>query len=752
MDVGLTMQQKNSESSAADAYIQQATQEEETISLSDISAVIICHKWWILTSLIMAVLIGIAKVLIKTPVYSAKGVIQVVQKRSGFEKLEGLELFLGGEKNVSAEIEILNTRMIMGRVAEKQEVHIVAEPKTLPLIGGFICRLYHGDTPNSPWLGLSSYAWGGEIIQISSFDVPKEYLDKTFELTAGEAGSFTITNSNGQTVLSGSEGARANNGEFSIFAVRLKARAGTKFRIKKLSRESAFNYLKEHFSVKELGNHSGILELSFTGHKPEQIRRILDEIQKTYLRLNIDYHSAETEKTLKFLEDQLPRLKDQMNKAEYAYNSYRQKRGSLDLNLETEGVLNSLLDIENATFLLKLEKEELRHRFTAEHPTIQAIDAKLAKLIQRRKQVNIEVSQLPETQQTVLRLARDMEVSTNLYTSLLNTAQQLRVSKAGTIGNIRIIDNAVVSTQPIDTKPLLVIAAFTLFGVMASMLIIFVIRALRVAIDNPDLIEAKIGLPVYASVPHSKTEVLLSRKIKKWPRRKIEKELQGCTLLAEIKPDDLAIESLRSLRTTLHFALLDAPHTSLLITGSRCCLGKSFLAANLGVVLAQLGKRTVVVDADMRRGQINTRLGLDREIGISEYIAGQANISEIFKSTVIQNLYAVTSGNMPPNPSELLMHKRFEMLLKDLRHNSDIQIFDAPPVLAVSDAAIIGRHVGATLLVVRAGTQPLFELEQAVIRLNQAGVSVKGFIFNDINLDRQHRRYGQKGYIYQYTR
>jgi tyrosine-protein kinase Etk/Wzc len=743
MEFDLPMQQENSLLNAVDANIQQSAQQEETISLSDILAICMSYKWWILMSAIIALLIGVATILTKAPVYRAKGLIQVVQKRSGFEQLESLEPFLGGEPNVSAEIEILNTRMIMDRVAAKQKVDIVAEPKTFPLIGGYICRKYNDKKPNSPWLGFLSYAWGGEVIQISSLEVPKEYLDKPLELIAGEAGTFTITNSNGQKVLRGSVGARASNGDFAIFAVKLKARVGTKFRLIKLSKESAFNSLQQHFSVKERGKQSGILELSFTGHNPDLIRRILDEIQKTYLRLNIDYHSAQTEKTLEFLEAQLPNLKDQMNKAEYAYNSYRQKRGSLDLNLETQGVLKSLLDIENASLLLKQEKEELRHRFTSEHPTIQAIDAKLAKLNDRRKQVNKEVSQLPETQQTVLRLARDMEVSTNLYTSLLNTAQQLRVSKAGTIGNIRIIDNAAVSSQPVDAKPFLVLIAFTLFGLMVSLVIILIVRAQRVVIDDPDSIEGKIGLPVYALVPHSKAEETLSRKR--------TKGLQGCTLLAETKPDDLAIESLRSLRTTLHFALLDAPHSTLLITGSRPYLGKSFLAMNLGAVLAQLDKRTVVVDADLRRGQINTRFGLDRAIGISEYIADQATISEIIKSTAIQNLYAVTSGCIPPNPSELLMHKRFEMLLKELRDHSDIQIIDAPPVLTVSDAAIIGRHVGATLLVARAGTHPIYELEHTVKRLNQAGVSVKGFIFNDINLNRQRSRYGQKGYIYQYT-
>jgi tyrosine-protein kinase Etk/Wzc len=152
-------------------------------------------------------------------------------------------------------------------------------------------------------------------------------------------------------------------------------------------------------------------------------------------------------------------------------------------------------------------------------------------------------------------------------------------------------------------------------------------------------------------------------------------------LLAVKFPEDDAVESLRSLRTTLHFALLDAQQNSLLITGSSPGLGKSFISKNLGAVLAQLGKRVVIIDADMRRGHINKEFGLPRAMGVSEFVTGQATLENIIKPTSVPNLYVVTTGQIPPNPSELLMHSRFEELLKQLSEQFDNLIVDAPPIL-----------------------------------------------------------------------
>jgi tyrosine-protein kinase Etk/Wzc len=718
-------------------------QDDDTIALGEIIADIVTRKWLVAITTLLCFLIGVAVVFVSKPVYRAKGLLQIEENSTGMERLETLQSLMGDDTTVSAEIEILNSRMILGRVVAKQNLDIVVAPKTFPLIGGVIARRYMGDRPNPPWFGLSSYAWGGEVIQVDSFDVPREYLNHPLLLVVGDADAFAVIDENGKEVLKGIVGTRANSKGVSIFVAHIKARSGTMFRLIKLSKETAINDLRNHFKVKERRKQSGILELSLTGYDTNKVMVVLDEIQKTYLRLNVERRSIQAEKTLRFLETQLPVLKAQVDTAEAAYNSYRQSRGSLDLSLETQGVLKSVIDIENATLKLKEEREELRQRFTAEHPTIQAVDAKLARLVERRKQLDREVNRLPDTQQTVLRLARDMKVSTNLYIELLNTAQQLKVSKAGTVGDVRIIDDAIVAHKPVGPGAVTILVIAFLLGLLVSMVTILLLRALRVVIEDPETIEAKLGLPVYATVPHSKAEAALSRKLR---RGQVSGELLAVTM-----PNDDAVESLRSLRTSLHFALLDTPRSSLLMTSPSPNVGKSFLSKNLGVVLAQLGKRIVIVDADLRRGHLHKEFSLERIIGLTEYITSQSTLPEIVKSTSIPNLFVLTTGQIPPNPSELLMHPRFEALLSELSEKYDTLIIDAPPVLAVSDAVIIGRHVGATMIVTRAGKHPIFELEQAVKRLNQAGVHVKGFIFNDLNTNRQRKRYGYKGYVFQYS-
>jgi len=716
--------------------------EDEGLALGEIIAVLIDYRWLIAAISLAALVLGLAWLFVAKPVYRADGLLQIEEKSSGVGSLKALQPLLGDDTTVSAELEILSSRMVLGRVVGKLKLDIIAKPRTLPLIGAAVARRYQGDEPNSPWLGLSSFAWGGERIQVDSLDVPAQALDETLTLIAGEGGSFELVDNDDQQVVKGKVGVRGSGQGYSIFVAQLNARPGTRFRLTKLSAESAIDDVRRRYSVKERGKKSGVLELSLTGPDPEEIGLVLDDILNTYVRQNVERRSAEAEKTLKFLETQLPALKKESDNAEAAYNNYRQNRGSLDLNLETQGILKSLVEVENAAVLLKQERDELRQHFTPEHPRIQAMDNKLQRLNERRKQFEGEVSRLPDTQQTVLRLARDVEVSTKLYTELLNTAQQLRVSKAGTVGDVRVIDIAAVGREPVGAKPVAILGIALLLGLLVSMVAIWLLRSLRVVVEDPEIIESQLGLPVYATVPHCQTEIDLHRRAKVG---------EASELLAVAYPEEDAVESLRGLRTTLHFALLDAQRNSLLITGSSPGLGKSFISKNLGAVLAQVGKRVVIVDADLRRGHIHKEFGLPRAVGVSEYVAGQASLDEILKTSPVPNMWVVTTGQIPPNPSELLMHQRFEALLGELGARFDTVIVDAPPVLAVSDAAIIGRHVGATLMVARAGKHPIRELEQAVKRLNQAGVQVRGFVFNDLNVNRQRYRYGYKGYVYRYS-
>lgn len=717
---------------------------DDEINLGEIIATLLEYKWLIALVTFFATLLGAVWLYIATPIYQADALLQIEDKKAaGLTALAELQPLLGDSVSISAQLEILNSRMILGRVVNQLKLDIDARPNYMPVFGEAIARRYAEEDLAAPMFGLHQYAWGGEKIRIESLEVPKELLGEPLTLRAGEQGKYQLFNEDGVKLLDGEIDKSVAGQNITLFVSQLQARPGTEFTLTKATEQATVQKLRENYKVKERSKASGVLEATLVGADADKLPLVLNDILNSYVRQNVEFRSAEAESTLKFLETQLPLLKTQLDTAEATFNNYRQSRGSVDLTLETKGVLDSIVDIEKETIKLQQQREELRQRFTAEHPNVQALDAQLDRFKTKRSQFERNVSSLPTTQQTILRLQRDVEVSNKLYTELLNSAQQLRVSKAGTVGDARVIDAAQVSIKPISPKGALILAVAMLVGLLSSIVMIWAIRSLRVMVEDPDKLEKQLGLPVYATIPHSKSEDMLAREIKSGKRKG--------ELLAIDYPEDDAVESLRGLRTTIHFALLDADKGSLLITGPSPGIGKSFISKNLGAVLAQSGKRVAIIDADLRKGHIHREFGMQREIGVSEFVSGNAKLADILKQTEVEGLSVITTGQRPPNPSELLMHPNFAELLEQVGGLFDILIIDAPPILAVSDAAIIGRHTGATLMVARAGKHPIREIEQAVKRLAQAGVQVKGFVFNDIDTTRQRYRYGYSGYVYRYS-
>ncbi|MEQ6341798.1 MAG: polysaccharide biosynthesis tyrosine autokinase [Gammaproteobacteria bacterium] len=716
---------------------------DDVISLGEMIATALEYKWLMLAVTGLAVILGAGWLFISTPIYQADALLQI-EGQKGVSALKELQPLMEEDStSVSSQLEIIKSRMILGRVVDNLKLDIVATPAHMPVMGAAMARWHDGPVLAEPLFGEPKYAWGGELIKVESLEVPRPLLGMRLTLVAGDNGRYQLLDDHNAPLLQGAVGEPAVGKDMSLYISQLKARPGTHFILTRVSQEDAINRLRANFAVNERVKLSGIIEATLKGADATQTAVILNDIINAYVRQNVEYRSAEAANTLKFLETQLPILKKQSDAAEAAYNNYRQSRGSVDLDIETQGVLASLVDLDKETVKLQQERDLLRQNFTPDHPRIQATDSMLERLKSKRSLLNATVSRLPDTQQAVVRLKRDVEVSNRLYTELLNTAQQLRVSKAGTVGDARIIDQAVVSSHPVEPKGPLIMGISLLLGLLASIVIIWLLRSLRVVVEDPEKIEQQLSLPVYASVPHSKTEIALSRTLKPGKGKG--------EMLAVDYPDDDAIESLRSLRATIHFALLDAAKGSILITGSRQGVGKSFISKNLGAVMAQSGKKVAIIDADLRKGHLHREFGMKRESGVSEFVSGSVSLNDILKPTQVPGLTLITTGQMPPNPSELLMHPRFEELLQRISELHDIVIVDAPPILAVSDAAIIGRLTGATLLVARAGMHPIRELEQAVKRLNQAGVQVKGFVFNDLDTTRQRYRYGYKGYVYRYT-
>jgi tyrosine-protein kinase Etk/Wzc len=425
-------------------------------------------------------------------------------------------------------------------------------------------------------------------------------------------------------------------------------------------------------------------------------------------------------------------------------NEYRLQKGSVDLNIETQGVLQGVVEKRTQITLLQQKRDELRRGFTSSHPTVVAIDKQINRLEVQMKSDNKKITELPETQQVILRLSRDVQVNSELYTTLLNHLQTIKVAKAGTVGDVRVIDHAVLPRLPVRPRKVLIVAISMILGLILGIVLALVRKAMSRGVEDPDIIEKHLNVPVYATVPHSNVQRKLSV-------RKGKNDAEEFSVLAVEDIEDMAIESLRSLRTTLHFAFLEAKNNIIMITGPSPGIGKSFISTNLAFVLANTGKKILLIDGDLRKGYINKTLGLKRENGLSDLISNNISIEEAIRTieTTEGSIDFIPTGDFPPNPSELLLHERFDSLLEHLSDQYDQIIIDSPPILAVTDSCIIGRLASVTLMVVKAGVHPLRELEQSVKRLKQNDVNIKGIVFNDLSASAS--AYGYGGYVYQYS-
>ncbi|HBQ8586896.1 TPA: polysaccharide biosynthesis tyrosine autokinase, partial [Klebsiella pneumoniae] len=412
---------------------------------------------------------------------------------------------------------------------------------------------------------------------------------------------------------------------------------------------------------------------------------------------------------------------------------------SVDLNLEAKAALDTMVALETQLNELTFKESDIAQQFTKSHPAYISLLEKRGTLLKEKERINQQVQKLPKVQQDVLRLTRDVQVGQEIYLQLLNKVQELNILKAGTVGNVRIIDHAAVKIQPVKPKKSLLVVIATLLGGMLSVALVLIRAAFNRGVEGPDELE-KLGVNVYASVPLSA-----------WQTEQTKKQQKGkkLTLLAQHNPADLSIEALRNLRTSLHFAMMEARNNVLMITGPSPAIGKTFITGNLASVIAHGGQKVLLIDADMRKGHLHHYATTASKTGLSDYLCGQQELQQIIVSGEQLGLDFIARGQVPPNPSELLMHPRFAALLEWASQHYDLVLVDTPPLLAVTDAAIVGRLAGTTLLVARFGVTAAKEIEITQRRLEQNGIEVKGAILNAMEKRAAGYYGGSYGY-YQY--
>ena len=478
------------------------------------------------------------------------------------------------------------------------------------------------------------------------------------------------------------------------------------------------------------------------GENKQQISEILNHISQIYFLQNVKRNSAEAEKSLAFLEGHLPGIKAQLTTFEDTLNNYRQENESIDLGLEAQSTLKVMVGLEAQLNQLTFKESEISQRFTKDHPSYKSLLDKRETLLKEKERLNQQVQKLPKTQREVLRMTRDVEVNQQIYIQLLNKVQELSIIKAGTVGNVRILDDAQAYAHAVKPKKPLIVALATLFGCLVSVVFVLIRAVFHRGVESPDEIE-ELGLPVYAAVPKSDLQLELSNRF-----RSSKKKVSGTqALLAESNPADLSVEALRGLRTSLHFAMLEAKNNILMISGPAPGIGKSFISTNFAAVAAKTGQKVLLIDADMRKGYLQQSFGVKWDNGLSDLLSSKQDFIESVKSTSVENLDIVTRGQVPPNPSELLMHPRFSDLMEWASKEYDLVIVDTPPVLAVTDPSIVGAFAGTTLMVARFGQNTAKEIDVARNRFEQSGIEVKGVIFNAIE-KKASSSYGYYNYAY----
>ena len=702
--------------------------DSDDIDLGRLIGELIDHRKLIVAITTGFTVIAVFYALLATPIYQANALVQVEQKQ-GNTILSNLSQILPDSQPQSApEITLLQSRMILGKTVDDLGLKTKIKQKFFPVIGRGLARIMGNK------LGA---------IEVKDLYLPDNKSGENPEVI------LTVIDKDNYSIEADGFDFNAKVGELvekngmSILVTAIEAEPGSKFSINYLTRLKAMNMLQNSFGVADQGKDTGMLTLTMTGDNPQQITKILDSISQNYLAQNVERQAAQDAKSLDFLNEQLPKVRNDLDQAEDKLNAYRKQRDSVDLTMEAKSVLDQIVNVDNQLNEITFREAEISQLYTKEHPTYKALMEKRQTLQNEKTKLNKKVSSMPSTQQEVLRLSRDVESGRAVYLQLLNRQQELNIAKSSAIGNVRIIDNAVSEPKPIKpNKPLIVVVGF-IFGLLFSVGMVLLRILLRRGIESPEQLE-EMGINVYASVPVSEW---LSKNLAKNKINRKESDI----LLAVENPADLAVEAIRGLRTSLHFAMMEAKNNILMISGASPNAGKTFISTNLAATIALTGKKVLFIDADLRKGYVHKMFGGNNEHGLSDILSGQATLDNSLKHVKEGGFDYIGRGAVPPNPAELLMHPRFETLLKKVSNEYDLVIIDTPPILAVTDAAIIGRYAGTTLLVARFEINTPKELMVSVKRFEQSGITIKGCILNGIvKKASSYYGYGYSHYGYSY--
>ncbi|MCQ2102955.1 MAG: polysaccharide biosynthesis tyrosine autokinase [Fibrobacter sp.] len=678
----------------------------------------IARNWYImLPCLVVAAAVGVFVALWVRPVYQVDALLQIESKgsKNPMGMMGGLGALFSNASPAETEIELIKSRQVMGSAVEKMRLQYTATPLN------FMDRLLHKE---------------GRL-ELSQFEVPWDKIPKSdvkswTVVMKDSLGSFDLYDHNENKVFSGNSSQTyrfpyaGDSVTFGIF--RCDAREGQRFAVEKIQRLDAIDVFRKAFDVKEKGKKTGILEFSYQDIYPDRGVEILNEVASSYLRQNVEERNAEAQKTLEFLEKQLPDVKSRMDTALMNLNVYRNKVGSVDINAETQIVLQRRMRLQQDILNLQQRKQDAIRLFHSEHPSVKTLEEQEETLKRELSGTSSQVKKLPATQQEVLKLQNEVELSKVMYTSMLNNIQQLRLVSAGEVGTVRIIDFAEEAIKPAKPKKKMILAVALFVGFLVGASLISIKSRFSSGVKSASFIEKETGFTVYAKIPKGNPQ-----------------GTKGTRPLAVVEPDDVAVESLRALRSSLEFSMMDEGSSVIGVSGLIPGVGKSFISVNLAALFAGLGKKVLLIDADLRKGRLHKEFGIKRGDGFSQVLLRTAKVEDVTHSTEVENMYVIPCGNVPANPAELLGSKYYAELLEKFKTEYDLIIVDTPPIMLVTDAALACRSAAQIVMVIEYNRHSIETIQDGMAQLLKGNPTAHASIV--IN-KYEHSR--SEGYGYKY--
>ncbi|KAG0189733.1 hypothetical protein DFQ28_003056 [Apophysomyces sp. BC1034] len=738
----------------------------------DLIRVVTDNLWAVVGIAAVMTALASAYALFAMPLYSADTLVQVeVPKQNELADLVSKQ---PSQNNSSpdgppteTEMAIVTSRAVLAPVIAQYKLDVVVTPHRFPVLGKISEALATRGEPSRAWLGLSKYAWGGEQVDISQLSVPRELLDKKLELKVLDGRHYQLLDEQGNVLVSGVEGPLAQSGAVSMQVDQLAARNGETFTVERLDEVSAVQRFLKRLKVTQVGKETGIVQIRYENGDPALATAVANAVTQNYIGSRVMQTQEEASKMLAFINNELPRLRDELRQAEAQLQAHRVASGSMQASTESQSYLQGSIDFDRQIAALSLQRTQLLDRFTPQSPEVRTLDAQLAQLRAAKGKFEARFDSMPSADRQSADLARDAKVAEEIYVAMVNKAHELSVSRAGTVGNVHVIDTAVQPSTPVKPRRALIISAAIVLGLMLGVLYVISRRYLSQSVSEPEQIEGKLRLPVFGAVLFSDEQARLAR-MPPLPvllgarEPSLHGKVRGATalvapagaaaggyparphaggLLAAARPRDVATEALRGIRTMLNSKLLSAPNRIVMITGATPGTGKSFISANLALLYAQAGKRVLLIDADLRRGRLGTHFGLTADtVGLANLLGAGLTPEQAIHPTSVANLSLLPAGTRPGNPSELLAMERLPEQLAQFSSQYDLVLVDTPPVLAVADASIVAGYAGATVLVMRENAQTEMEVEETLKRLGRVGAQVAGAIFNGMSARRSDRR------------